>query len=86
MYEDEMIPSDEERRLERVIVLQVVSDESGAGLSREQLEAELDQPDPADLADALEQLGAAGVVDISGETIRASRASLRLRTLGLIAV
>jgi hypothetical protein len=86
MYEDEMISSDAERRLERVIVLEVVSDESGAGLSRQQLEAQLDQPDPRDLTDALEQLGAAGVVDISGETVRASRASLRLRTLGLIAV
>jgi hypothetical protein len=86
MYEDEMIPSDEDRQLERVIVLQVVSDESGAGLSRQQLEAQLDQPDPRDFTDALEQLGAAGVVEISGETVRASRASLRLRTLGLIAI
>jgi hypothetical protein len=86
MYDDEMVSSDEERRLERVIVLEVVSDDSGAGLSRQQLEAQLDQPDPRDLTDALEQLGAAGVVDISGENVRASRASLRLRTLGLIAV
>lgn len=86
MYEDEMIPSDEDRQLERVIVLQVVSDESGTGLSRQQLEAQLDRPDPRDFTDALEQLGAAGVVDISGETVRASRASVCLRTLGLIAI
>lgn len=86
MYEDEMISSEQDRQLERVIVLQVVCDESGEGLSRQQLEAQFDQPDPRDFTDALEQLGAAGVVDISGETIRASRASQRLRALGLIAI
>jgi hypothetical protein len=86
MYEDELIPSDADCRLERVIVLSVVSDDHGGGLSRQQLEAQLDPADPRDLADALEQLGAAGIIEISAQSIRASRASVRLRELGLIAV
>ncbi|HYM46100.1 MAG TPA: hypothetical protein VES65_08085 [Solirubrobacteraceae bacterium] len=84
--QDTKIRSDEDRRLERAIVLQTLRDDHDTGWPRPELEAELGRPDPIAIGDALTRLNYEGVVELSGETVCASRAALRLSELELIAV
>ncbi len=78
--------SDEDRRLERTVVLQILRDDHDVVWSVGELEHELAGPDPVAIGEALDRLDADGVLELSGATIRGSRAAWRLSELELIAV
>lgn len=80
------IPSDSDRRVERAIVLQTLREDHDGRWSRTELEAELDHADPVAIGDALTLLEVEGVIDLEGDTVRASRAATHLDGLGMIAV
>ncbi len=73
------------QRLERAIVLLLLADGHPQPWSRGQLNAEL-QADPPTLEQALDSLAQAGVVDLVGADVRASRAARRIDELGLIGI
>jgi hypothetical protein len=73
-------------RIERAIILQVLRDDHGDRWSRAELEVEISNVEPLDISDALARLGQDGIVQISGESVSASRAVRRLDELGLIAI
>ena len=73
-------------RVERAIILQLLSDDHGERWSRAELEVEISNVDPLDISDALARLDQDGIVQISGESVSASRAVRRLDELGLIAI
>jgi hypothetical protein len=74
-----------ERRLERAIVLVLVSDEPDRRWPYERLAAELDvEAEP--LARALERLSRLGVVCVGEETVWASAAVRHIDDLGLIGI
>jgi predicted transcriptional regulator len=72
-------------RLERAIVLLLLTDERRQAWSVEQLAAEL-ATDPSSLERALDRLSHAGVVELAGADARASRAARRIDELGLIGI
>lgn len=74
-----------EERLERAIVLLLLSDDHRQAWSPEHLAAEL-EADPPTLGRALDRLTQAGVVEFAGAAVRASRATRRLDELGLIGI
>jgi hypothetical protein len=74
-----------ERRLERAIVLTLVSDEPDRRWSYEQLAAELDV-DAEPLARTLERLSRLGVVCLGEGAVWASTAVRRIDKLGLIGI
>jgi len=80
------IPSDRERQLQRAIVAQTLSENRDAGWSRARLETEIGEPDALTIADALAYLEGQGVLELDGETVRASSATLCLEELQLIAI
>jgi hypothetical protein len=80
------IPSDRERRLQRAIVVQTLSENRGQGWPRARLEIEIGEADVLRVADALAYLEGEGVLDLDGETVRASDATLCLDELELIAI
>jgi hypothetical protein len=80
------VSGEEDPRLERAIVLQVLRDDHEHRWSRSELEVEMADIDPLDISDALARLEAHGIVCVTGESVRASRAVGRLDELGLIAV
>jgi SOS-response transcriptional repressor LexA len=80
------IPSDDDRRLERAIVSQTLRDDHDRRWSRAELGAELGHADPMAIDNALTRLQGEGVVELTDETVRASRAAQRLDELGMIAV
>ena len=73
-------------RIERAIILQFLRDDHGDRWSRAELEVELSNLAPLDISDALARLDHDGIVQISGESVSASRAVRRLDDLGLIAI
>ena len=73
-------------RVERAIILQFLRDDHGDRWSRAELEVEISNVEPLDISDALARLGQDGIVQISGESVSASRAVRRLDELGLIAI
>jgi hypothetical protein len=80
------ILNDRDRRVERAIVLQTLRDDHDEGWSRAELETELAHTDPLAIGDAITRLEGEGVIELAGETVRASRAAMHLNELGLIAV
>ena len=76
---------DGDERLERAIVLLLLSDGDPQAWSRAQLAAEL-QAEHAALERALERLTRAGVVDFAGPDARASDAARCIDELGLIGI
>ncbi len=80
------VRSAEDRRVEQVIVLQILRDDHPERWSRVELEAELDHIDPLAISDALARLETEGVAHLSGESVRASRAARRLDDLDLISI
>jgi hypothetical protein len=76
---------DTDSRLERAIVLQLLSGERDQRWSSAQLGSELDVEAPA-LQEALETLGADGVVCVADGEVWASRAAVRLDELELIGI
>lgn len=73
-------------RIERAIILQFLRDDHGNRWSRAELEVEISNVEPLDISDALARLDPDGIVQISGESVSASRAVRRLDELGLIAI
>jgi hypothetical protein len=80
------ICSDRDRLLERAVVLQTLDDAHDDGLRRAALATELGDADPIAIRTALTRLEEEGVVACAGETVRASRATIRLNDLDMIAV
>ncbi len=76
---------DGDERLERAIVLLLLTAEHPQAWSPGQLAAEL-AADPSTLEQALDRLTRAGVVELSGNKARASCAAQRIDELGLIGV
>jgi hypothetical protein len=72
--------------IERAILLQCLRDDHGNCWSRSELEVEISNVEPLDISDALARLGQDGIVQISGESVSASRAVRRLDELRLIAI
>jgi hypothetical protein len=78
------IPSDRDRMVQRAIVAQTLRDDHDPLWERAELEAELGDADPLTIADALAQLGQAGVVELEEQAVRASGATRHLDELELI--
>jgi hypothetical protein len=73
-------------RIERANILQFLRDDHGERWSRAELEVEISNVEPLDIGNALARLDRDGIVQISGESVGASRAVRRLDELGLIAI
>jgi hypothetical protein len=80
------VPGDHDLQIERAIVSQTLRDDHDKRWSRAELEKELDHTDPLALGDALTRLADEDVVELAGETVRASRATVHLEELEMIAV
>jgi hypothetical protein len=80
------LDDDIDKRLERTIVLRIVGEERDRRCSRADLAEELDDVEPNVLAGALARLDRADVIALEGPTVRASRATVRLDQLELIAL
>jgi hypothetical protein len=80
------IPSDRDIRVERAIVLQTLRDDHDERWSQAELQAELDGEDATAIGETLVRLEAAGVIELAGETIRASSVARYLNDLDVIAV
>lgn len=78
--------SDRNHLLERAIVSQALREDRHDGWQRSDLAAELADTDPVVIRNALSCLEAEGVVEFTGEMVRASRPTMRLNDLDLIAV
>ncbi len=76
----------EEEIAQRAIILQVLRDDHTETWSRAELESEIYGIEPLAISDALATLEAEGVVNVTGEQVRASRATWHLDTLGMIAI
>lgn len=74
-----------ERRLQRAVVLELLSVEGEEGLSTAELERALGV-EASELGGTLSELGAAGVLEISQGSVRASAATRRLDELELIGI
>lgn len=72
-------------RLERAVVLLLLTEERRQAWSPGELATELDT-DPSTLERALDRLKEAGVVELAGCDVRPSRATQRIDDLGLIAI
>jgi predicted transcriptional regulator len=75
-----------DRLLERAIVLQTLRDDRDEGWARIELAADLGDADPIAIREALTRLEDEGVLEFAGETVRASRATVRLNDLEMIAI
>ena len=71
---------------ERAVILQVLRDDHDERWSRAELEREIYDIPPHDIADALERLRQEGVVHLSGELVWASRCALHLDQLGMVSI
>ena len=80
------IPSEDERRVQRAIVVQALRDDHDRRWPRAELESELGETDALAVADALAHLEGEGVIEIDGETVQASNAVLHLDRLEMIAL
>jgi DNA-binding HxlR family transcriptional regulator len=72
--------------IQHLIVLLVLSDDHDERWSRAELKAELDDPEPQVISNALEHLEGAGVVHLDGEQVWASRCVRHLDALGSIGI
>ncbi len=80
------IYDERDRRLERAVVSQTLRDDRTEGWSHTDLAAEFTDADPREIRDALARLHEAGVVELTGETVRASPATVHLNALAMIAI
>jgi len=80
------IPGSGDRRVQRAIVAQTLRDDHDARWSRAELETALGRDAPTTIDDALHRLATEGVIEIAGETVRASRATKHLDALEMIAL
>ena len=79
-------PDERDRRLQRAIVLQILRRDRQADWTRAELETEFDESEPLTISDALAHLERAKVLELEGETVRASTPTRHLDELELIAV
>jgi hypothetical protein len=84
--QNKQVRGSDDRRVEQVIVLQILRDDHDERWSRAELEVELDHIDALAINDALARLEAEGVVQLSGEAVSASRAIRCLDDLELISI
>jgi hypothetical protein len=75
-----------DRRAQRAIALQLLRDDHDDSWARSELDAELGDIEAQAIACALESLQEAGVVELGGDALSASRAAWRLHELALIGV
>jgi hypothetical protein len=80
------LASDSDHQIERAIVSQTLRDDHDSSWSRAELEIELDGIDALAVGDAIARLADQGVIELAGEIVRASRATVRLDELDMIAV
>ncbi len=80
------ISDDRDRLLERAVVSQSLREDRAEGWRRAELAAELDDADPIAIRNALTRLEEEGVIEFARETVRASRAVVRLNELDMIAI
>jgi predicted transcriptional regulator len=80
------ISGDRDRAVERAIVLQALRDDHDDDWARVELAAELGGADLIAIREALTRLEGEGVIEFAGETVRASRATVRLHDLEMIAI
>ncbi len=81
------IPSGSDRQVQRAIVAHTLRDDHDERWSRAELETELaGRGAPIAIDDALHRLESEGIVEIAGETVRASRAARHLDLLEMIAL
>jgi hypothetical protein len=74
------------RMAERAIVLQVLRDDHAEPWALEELEREIDDLPAVIVREAVRRLGGVGVVALSEEECKASRAARRLDALELISI
>ena len=80
------LASDSDHQIERAIVSQTLRDDHDFSWSRAELETELDGAGVLAIGDAIARLADRGVIELAGETVRASRAAVYLDELDMIAV
>jgi len=80
------LANDSDNQIERAIVSQTLRDDHNPSWSRAELDTELDPIDALAVGDAIARLADRGVIELVGETVRASRATVRLDELDMIAV
>lgn len=80
------IPSGDDRRVQRAIVSQTLREDHERRWWRAELEAKLGHDASIAIDDALHRLESEGVIEIAGETIKASRAVRHLDALEMIAL
>lgn len=80
------IPGEHEHRLERALVSQALRRDHSEGWLFTELAVELGDTDSLTIRGVLAHLEEAGVVEIVGESVRASRAAKRLDDLDMIAL
>jgi hypothetical protein len=78
------IPGEHERRLERALVSQTLRRDHSEDWLFTELAVELGDTDSLTVRDVLAHLEETGVVEIVGESVRASRATKRLDELDMI--
>jgi len=75
-----------ERRTQRAVALQLLRDDHEALWARSELDAELGDTGAQAIGCALASLQEAGVIELEGDSLSASRAAWRLDELALIGV
>lgn len=80
------IAGDRDRLLERAIVLHALGEDRNDDWARVELATELGGADPVAIRESLTRLEGEGVIELAGETVRASRATVRLDDLEMIAI
>jgi hypothetical protein len=80
------VGSEADRRTQRVVVLQVLRNDRGNCWSRSELDDELGDLEALAIVRALGSLQEAGVLQVEGDSLSASRAARRLDELELIGV
>jgi hypothetical protein len=80
------VPGEHERRLERALVSQTLRRDRPDGWLFAELAAELGETDSLAVRGVLADLGQTGVVEIIGDSVRASHATKRLDELDMIAL
>jgi hypothetical protein len=83
---DKQFSPQPKRRLERALIAQTLRDDRADGCPLDGLAAELGEDGPIALRDALTRLERTSVVEIVGESVRASPATKHLDELEMIAL
>ncbi len=80
------VESEDDRRAQRAVVLQLLCADRGECWSRRELESELATIELPVIEAAIKSLKEVGLVQIENSHVRATEAARRLESLGLVAV